>query len=56
MDQRTRDVHAAMNNTAVDVNEPFDVAGFPMECPGDPDGLPEDTINCRCGMIYRQRR
>lgn len=56
LDNRTRDVHRAMNNKAVDINEPFDVSGIPMECPGDPDGLPEDIINCRCGLAYKIRR
>lgn len=56
VDERSRSWHAAMNGKEVDINEAFDVSGVPMECPGDPDGLPEDIINCRCTIAYRVRR
>lgn len=30
----------------------FDVGGFQMQFPGDPDGPPEEVCNCRCTMVY----
>ena len=56
MDRRTRDTHAAVNGQSVDMSAPFNVGGVPMECPGDPDGLPEDVINCRCTLAYEVKR
>lgn len=56
MDNRTRDTHAAVNGQSVDMSAPFNVGGVPMECPGDPDGLPEDIINCRCTLAYEVKR
>lgn len=56
MDNRTRDTHAAVNGQTVDMSAPFNVGGVPMECPGDPDGLPEDIINCRCTLAYEVKR
>jgi uncharacterized protein with gpF-like domain len=50
-DSRTRETHAVIevqNPKAMD--EGFLVGAYEMECPGDPDGGPEETINCRCAL------
>ncbi len=32
----------------------FDVGGFQLQFPGDPDGPPEEICQCRCTMIYEE--
>lgn len=52
-DDRTRDTHRnieAQNPKAMD--EGFRVGSYLMECPGDPDAGPEETINCRCTVAF----
>lgn len=57
MDQRTRDVHAAMNNVAVDINDDFElIDGAKMDGPGDDAGGPGNVINCRCTIAYKVKR
>ena len=57
LDGRQRDWHGAMNNKAVDFNEDFKLdTGSVMFQPGDPAGLPEDIINCRCTVAFRVKR
>jgi 2'-5' RNA ligase/predicted ABC-type ATPase len=34
------------------LDAPFDVGGFPLMYPGDPDGEAGEVINCRCTIIY----
>ncbi len=51
-DERTRDTHVDANGQEVPLNEYFDVGGFPLMYPGDPDGPDEEVINCRCTLIY----
>jgi hypothetical protein len=38
-----------------ELDEPFDVGGFEMMHPLDPDGPAEEVVNCRCALIYRRR-
>jgi len=38
------------------LDEPFDVAGFEMQHPLDPDGPAEQVVNCRCVLDYRPVR
>jgi len=46
---RVRDSHATMNGQEVGVDEPFVTGnGVRLMYPGDPDGPPEEIINCRC--------
>ena len=55
-DSRTRPAHReipAMNPDGVGLNEPFDTPLGPLMFPGDPNGAPENTINCRCAVFYR---
>lgn len=34
------------------LDEPFDVGGSSLMYPGDPDGDPGESINCRCALSY----
>lgn len=51
-DLRVRPAHLAAEAVymadAIPVDEPFIVDGEELMFPGDPDGSPENTINCRC--------
>jgi hypothetical protein len=51
-DERTRETHVEANGQEVSLNEYFDVGGYPLMYPGDPDGPDEEVINCRCTIIY----
>jgi Phage Mu protein F like protein len=51
-DDRTRDTHVDANGQEQQLNEYFDVGGYPLMYPGDPDGPDEEVINCRCTQIY----
>lgn len=50
-DSRTRDAHKHAHNQTVELNEAFNVGGEKLMYPGDPNGSPENVINCRCTMI-----
>jgi hypothetical protein len=55
-DGRTRPWHVSvpsLNPDGVGLNEPFDTELGPMMYPGDENGLPENSINCRCTVFYR---
>ncbi len=48
-DDRTRDSHAEMDGQEVAMGESFITGnGNALEFPGDPNGPPEEVINCRC--------
>lgn len=51
-DRYTREDHGDADGQTVPVDQPFDVGGFPMMYPGDPNGPPEEVINCRCTVSY----
>jgi uncharacterized protein with gpF-like domain len=54
LDHRTRETHAhdtGADGQRVALMEPFVVGGFPLMFPGDPDGPPQEVINCRCSMM-----
>lgn len=51
-DDRTRESHLEANGQTVRFSEDFDVGGAALSYPGDPDGPPEEIINCRCGVTY----
>ncbi len=51
-DERTRETHVEANGQEVPLNEFFDVGGYQLMYPGDPDGPDEEVINCRCTLIY----
>lgn len=49
-DERTREWHADVNGDQRAMDEPFDVDGEQIDRPGE--GSPENSINCRCSLIY----
>jgi len=51
-DARTRESHAEADGQQVEMDEPFTVGGARLMFPGDPDGPPEETINCRCVIAF----
>lgn len=59
LDDRTRDGsnggpdHAGANGQKVGIDEQFKIEpDYMLDCPGDPAGGPENTINCRCSLGY----
>lgn len=51
-DDHVRDSHAEIDGDVVGLNEPFDTSLGPLMYPGDWNGEPANTINCRCSVIY----
>jgi SPP1 gp7 family putative phage head morphogenesis protein len=49
-DERTRDDHSEADGQQVEMDEPFEVGGESIDRPGE--GSPENSINCRCTIIY----
>lgn len=49
MDDRTRDSHAELDGSTIPVDEVFDNG---CSFPGDPDGDPDEVVNCRCTLGY----
>jgi hypothetical protein len=47
-DNRTRRDHLLADGQTVGFDDSFQVGGFPMKQPGDPNGPAKETINCRC--------
>ena len=47
-DGRTRPTHQAAHGQTTGLNTPFIVGGYALMFPGDPDGPPQETIQCRC--------
>jgi len=50
-DSRTRDSHSHVDGQVVAIGSKFKVDGEELEYPGDPNGSPEQIINCRCTVI-----
>jgi HK97 family phage portal protein len=48
MDSAVRESHADQDGDVVRIGEKFDNG---LEYPGDPNGKPEETINCRCTTV-----
>lgn len=53
-DDRTRESHDAADGQRRGMREPFDVGGSELMRPSDPSGPPEETINCRCSVLYHR--
>ena len=51
-DARTRDSHIEANGQKVAMNEKFEVGDAFLDHPGDPEGPPEEVINCRCAIVW----
>jgi HK97 family phage portal protein len=50
LDGRGRPAHMAANGQIRPMGEPFNVGGEELMYPGDPEGSPENTCECRCGV------
>lgn len=51
-DAKTRPTHMDADGQKVWSEETFDVGGEALEEPGDPAGSAEETINCRCTVLF----
>lgn len=51
-DERTREDHADADGQRRSMDDPFDIGGENLDYPGD--GSAEQSINCRCTLIYTQ--
>lgn len=51
-DTRTRPTHILAEGQTVELEEPFSVGKSSLQFPGDPSGLPEEVIQCRCTLLY----
>lgn len=47
-DERVRPAHLDADGQVVETNQPFVVGGEHLMYPGDPNGSPGNTVNCRC--------
>jgi HK97 family phage portal protein len=50
-DSAVRPTHADADGQIAGLNEGFDVGGETLEYPGDPNGSPAETIQCRCVLL-----
>lgn len=53
LDDRTRESHRMLDGELVDLDEEFSNG---LMYPGDPNGDPEEVINCRCVLLERPTR
>jgi SPP1 gp7 family putative phage head morphogenesis protein len=51
-DERVRDAHGEADGQTVAVADPFSVEAEELLYPGDPNGSPDNIINCRCTLAY----
>jgi hypothetical protein len=54
-DERTRPDHEAADGQSRDADESFSIGGVPMDGPGDIDAPPEQTVNCRCTILWEPK-
>jgi hypothetical protein len=52
-DEKVRISHRDADGDRVAFWAPFYVGGEPLMFPGDPNGSPDNVINCRCDLIIR---
>lgn len=56
LDARTRDAHAMMAQAdGQPMDGMFTVGGVKMSRPGDPRGGAANVVNCRCGLVIREK-
>lgn len=55
-DRRVRPAHRRADGQERPMSQPFDVGGDLIMFPGDPTGLPETVINCRCSLQIKAAR
>ncbi|MDX2277726.1 MAG: phage minor head protein [Hyphomonadaceae bacterium] len=53
-DGRTRTSHSLVDGKTILPGQKFEVGDAQLEYPGDPNGPPEEIINCRCTMFLEQ--
>lgn len=53
-DELVREDHQDVNGDEVELDDTFDVGGEALQYPGDPNGSPAQTVNCRCVMVYNE--
>lgn len=51
-DDRVRPTHRAASGQRQPLEKPFVVGGFEIMFPADPNGPPQETIQCRCTVLY----
>jgi len=51
-DARTRLTHSIADGQRVNLENDFEVGGDLLKYPADPRGSPQETINCRCVVVY----
>lgn len=44
--------YEGLDEQTANLDDSFDVGGYSLLFPGDPDGPPEEVCNCRCTMVY----
>jgi hypothetical protein len=52
LDDVTRHAHAHIDGAVVGINEKFETELGEMRYPGDPDGIAENVMNCRCHLEH----
>lgn len=50
LDYRTREMHRLLDQETAELDEPFEVEGYEIMYPGDPDADPEMVYHCRCKL------
>ena len=50
LDYRTREMHRLLDQETADLDEPFEVEGYEIQYPGDPNAAPEMVYHCRCKL------
>lgn len=51
-DARTRPTHNEADGETTQLTSTFTVGGSPMDRPHDPNGPPDEVVNCRCTVIF----
>ena len=50
-DDKTRDEHRLLDGVTIPIDEKFEIDGYELEYPRDPNGEPEMIYNCRCRLV-----
>lgn len=50
LDMRTRETHRLLDQETEILDEPFEVEGYEIQYPGDPNAAPEMVYHCRCHL------
>ena len=51
LDSRTRSEHRQLDGVKVAVGEPWEIDGYKIRYPGDPEAAPHLIYNCRCTVV-----